>query len=309
MTEPSRRLPVLSEADLARASGAAPVFERIAVIGVGLVGGSIALAARKAWPAGLVIGVDRREVLEQAMVRHAVDVASHDPMIASEADLVILAAPVLENIRMIAELPRWLPRDAVITDVGATKRATVEAARSLPGRFRFVGGHPLAGMPRGGFEHARPDLFINRPWVLTPDPPPQGEEPDPVLSRLSAFVEGLGARPVVMPSPAEHDRLLAFLAQLPQLTVSALAAVVGQGASGGLHLAGRGLSDTTRLAASPASTWRDVCATNADAIAIALDRLIEVLARMRASLESGEAIESVFAAANEFRSQLETEQG
>ncbi|HSK08976.1 MAG TPA: prephenate dehydrogenase/arogenate dehydrogenase family protein, partial [Vicinamibacterales bacterium] len=136
-------------------SAAAPIFERVAIVGVGLIGGSIGLAARKAWPAALVIGVDRHDVLEKAMVRHAVDVASPDMAIISAADLVVLAAPVRENLRLLADLEQWLPGEAVITDAGSTKRQIVEASRALPPRLRFVGGHPLAGMPRAGFDHAR----------------------------------------------------------------------------------------------------------------------------------------------------------
>jgi prephenate dehydrogenase len=292
-----RLLPVIP----AEAAGAPLVFERIAIVGLGLVGGSIALAARRRWPQALVIGVDLGRVLEQAVERHAIDVASEELMIASEADLVILAAPVRENVRLLASLPEWVGRDAVVTDVGSTKRAIVGAARALPPRLAFVGGHPLAGAARGGIEYARPDLFEARPWLFTPDGEPRGD----ALGRLSAFVEALGAVPRVLPSAAAHDRLLALLGHLPQLTASALMSVVGEGAGDeGLALAGRGLMDTTRLASSPAEPWKDVCATSADEIGAALDTLIGVLQSLRGSLESGEAVDAVFASAAEWRARL-----
>ncbi len=239
------------------------MFQHIAIVGLGLIGGSIALAARKAWPSALVIGVDRNEVLEKAMVRHAIDVASPDLMIASEADLVILATPVGQILELLPTLADHVGTDAVVTDVGSTKRAIVEAARMLPARLRFVAGHPLAGAARSGFDVARPDLFADRPWLFVPAPGGSDE----ALARLSAFVHGLGARPVTLPSAAEHDRLLAFLSHLPQLTASVLMSVVGDAAGDeGLALSGRGLQDTTRLPSSPASVWRDVCRTNADEI-------------------------------------------
>jgi len=292
-----RLLPVVP----AEATGAPLIFERIAIVGLGLVGGSIALAARRRWPQALVIGVDRGRVVEQAVERHAIDVASEELMIASEADLVILAAPVRENVRLLESLPQWVARDAVVTDVGSTKRATMSAARALPSRLAFVGGHPLAGAARGGLEYARPDLFEGRPWLFTPDDGTSGES----LGRVTAFVEALGAVPRVLPSAAAHDHLLAFLGHLPQLAASALMSIVGESVrDDGLALAGRGLMDTTRLASSPAEPWKDVCATSADEIGAALDALIGVLQSLRGSLESGEAIDTVFASAAEWRARL-----
>jgi prephenate dehydrogenase len=297
MPDSTRQLVVLPEGS----TGAPPPFDRIAIVGLGLIGGSIALAARTAWPQALVIGVDRKTVLEQAIVRHAIDVASDDLMIISEADLVVLAAPVGEIIRLLPELPGHLAASALVTDVGSTKRAIVEAARDLPARLPFVGGHPLAGAARGGFEAARPDLFNGRPWLLVPG---AGAEPE-TTGRLTAFVEGLGARPITLASAAEHDRMLAFLSHLPQLAASALMAVVGEGVGeAGLELAGRGLVDTTRLASSPAGIWRDICETNADQIGAALDSLVAVLQQLRQHLTGGDEIESLFASANQWRERL-----
>src|SRR5262245_18308292 len=140
-TSDDRRLPMVPS----RPQGQPPIFEKIAIIGLGLIGGSISIAAKQTWPAGLVIAVDRKDVLEQAMVRHAIDVAADELYVISEADLVVLAAPVLQNIELIDQLEEVIPGQAVVTDVGSTKRAIVEAARALPARFTFVGGHPLGG--------------------------------------------------------------------------------------------------------------------------------------------------------------------
>lgn len=264
------------------------------------MGGSLALAAREAWPSGLVIGVDDKDVLERAMVQHAIDVAADDLVVIAEADLIVLAAPVEENISLLGRLDDVVPGPAVVTDLGSTKRAIVEAARTLPPRFTFVGGHPLAGAARAGIEHARADLFHGRPWILTPG----RDDLAQTIERLFAFVAGLGASPRLM-SPEAHDRLLAFLSHLPQLTASALMRIVGEEAGAdGLSLAGRGLADTTRLASSPARIWREVCATNADHIGDALDRLIEDLRALRADLQQGDVLERVFAAAAEWKSKM-----
>ena len=275
MSETRRQLPVIQPGT--SGSAAPPIFEKVAIVGLGLIGGSIALAARERWPAGLVIGVDDKPVLETAMVRHAIDVAADDPVVMAEADLVILAAPVRQNIELLDELERHVQGQVVVTDVGSTKRAIVDRAKSLPARITFVGGHPLGGAPRGGFENARPDLFQHRPWLFTPTT----DAVSSALDRLKRFVEALGAIPHVM-SPAEHDRLLAFLSHLPQLAASALMHVVGNAAGAdGLALTGRGLADTTRLASSPATIWQDICASNADEIGQALDTLIDELQQAR----------------------------
>jgi prephenate dehydrogenase len=200
---------------------------------------------------------------------------------------------VRQNLALIDVLDENVRNQAVVTDTGSTKRAIVEAARRLPPRFTFIGGHPLAGAAEGGLEHARPDLFTGRPWLLTPDSDAAGE----ALEKLMAFTRAFDAVPHVMGADA-HDKLLAFLSHLPQLTASALMKVVGDAVGrDGLALAGRGLVDTTRLASSPAGIWKDVCATNADELAEAIDALINLLVELRGDLARGERLEEVFAEA------------
>ena len=283
--------------------GQPPIFQRVGIVGLGLIGGSIALAAREIWPGSLVIGVDRKDVLERAMVRHAIDVAADDEVVLAEADLVILAAPIQQNLEILRCLPDNVAGPAVVTDTGSTKRAVVDAASALPDRFTFIGGHPLGGAARGGIDHARPDLFRGRPWLFTPTAGHHGE----ALDKLKSFAAGLGAVPQIV-SPHDHDRLLAYISHLPQLTVSALMHVVGDAARDeGLGLSGRGLQDTTRLASSPAGIWKEVCATNADEIGSAIDALIAVLRQLRADLGTGQAIDAVFESANQWREMLLSE--
>ncbi len=296
MVHTPRTLPVIQPGRKA----SPPIFPKIGIVGLGLIGGSIALAARQTWPSGFVIAVDDNSVLEKAMVLHIADIAANDPVVLAEADLVILATPVRQNIALLGELVDHLPGSAVITDVGSTKHDIVEAARMLPPRLTFVGGHPLGGAARSGIEHARADLFAGRPWIFTPT----GDGAGAVLERLYTLTSALGAKPFSM-DPDVHDKLMASLSHLPQLVATALMHVIGERVGeDGLALAGRGLADTTRLASSPGSIWRDICATNVEEIAGALDELIGVLDGLRRDLESGSMIEDVFASANKWRTHL-----
>jgi len=282
-----------------------PIFDKIGIVGLGLIGGSIALKTRELWPTSLVIAVDNKDVLETAMRLHAIDVAADDLIVLAEADLVVLAAPVKQNIALLAELDGHVRQPAVVTDTGSTKRDIVSAAASLPPRFTFIGGHPLAGAAHGGLDHARPDLFAGRPWLLTRAARPFGRpDASDSFDKLSTFVRALGAEPRVVSADA-HDRMLAFLSHLPQLTASALMQVVGDAVGqDGLALAGRGLADTTRLASSPADIWRDIAATNADEIGPALDALIGVLQGLRKDLKDGDELADVFEHAARWRASL-----
>ena len=279
-----------------------PPFSRIAIVGVGLIGGSIALAVKRRWPAAEIVGIDRQPVLETARQTRVIDRGSDGLAGVDGAQLVILAAPVLQNAAALQELPHVV-RDAVVTDVGSTKRTIVEAARALPPGLPFVGGHPLSGAAAGGVEAARPDLFADRPWLLTRSV----SSTDAAIDSLTEFVTGLGAIPRVIDA-VEHDRLLAFLSHLPQLTVTALMHVVGDHTGPeGLTLAGRGLHDTTRLASSPASPWRDIVASNGDNISTAIDVLIAALEELKSASrpEGMPALERMFLSAARWKGVLE----
>ena len=277
-----------------------PPFRHVAIVGLGLIGGSIALGVREAWPPVRVTGVDRQAVLAHAIGSGAIHRGNETVQSIGEPDLVILAAPVRQNVQLFRDVAGRLPATSVITDVGGTKRDIVSTARALAAGPAFVGGHPIGGGERGGFGFARPDLFSRRPWIFTPD----ASTPPQALERLSNFARGLGARPSMMDAE-EHDRVMAFLSHLPQLTASALMDVIGQAAhSDGLRLAGRGLVDTTRLASSPASVWKDICAANAEEIGTALDTLIARLTELRADLRDGRTIEAVFDEAGRWRAEL-----
>ena len=284
-----------------------PPFESIAIVGLGLIGGSIALGVRERWPESRVFGVDTEAVRAHALGGGAIDRGFDSISALPNTSLIVLAAPVRQNIDLLRQMSsggRVLvdppSRRPVVTDVGGTKREIVTAARTIAPGTTFVGGHPLGGGERGGFAFARPDLFAGRPWIFTPD----GDDSSDAVERLSRFVTGLGARPCIL-SADEHDRVMAYVSHLPQLAASALMEAVGAAAGvEGLRMAGRGLVDTTRLASSPADVWRDICLTNADAIGDALDCLIARLTQLRGDLRHGEAIEAIFSAAAKWRAEL-----
>lgn len=275
-----------------------PPFSTIAIAGFGLIGGSIALGVRERWPSCRIVGVDRPAVLAHAFGSGALDRGVNRLSEAGNVDLIVLAAPVSQNVRLLEESASLTLPHTVITDVGGTKRDIVAAARALP-QVTFVAGHPIGGAERGGFGFARPDLFQRRPWIFTP----HAHSPDAV-ARLFALARGLGAEPTMLDAD-EHDQLMAYLSHLTQLTATALMCVAGKGAAAaGLNLAGRGLLDTTRLASSPASVWTDICRTNADLIGVAIDQLIETLRTMRSGLDDAGQMEQLFSEANRWRAEL-----
>ena len=261
-----------------------PPFRRVAIVGNGLIGGSVRLAARRAWAD-----------IETAALDAGDDLAG-----VGGADLVVLAAPVRANIALIDRIQPHITAATVVTDTGSTKRAIAAAAAAHPS-MDFIGGHPMAGAAKGGAANARADLFDGRPWILTPG----ARTPSEMAGRLDTFVGGLGAVPHVM-TPELHDRFVGAVSHLPQLTASALMHVVGKLAGdAGLEIAGPGLLDATRLAASGPEIWKDIASTNEDVLRDALDQLIRTLTDLRNTLETGEAVNSVFASAARWRAALE----
>ena len=276
-------------------------FERIAIVGLGLIGGSLGLAVRRAWPQAFVLGVDSREdAVSEALSRHVVHAGATDIRAAGDAGLIVLAAPVRANLAALPALVRHALPTAILTDAGSTKRAIVEAWRVSGGRQRFVGGHPLAGAASSGLADASAGLFTGRKWVFTPE----DDCPADIVGRLEAFVAALGAVPCTMTADA-HDRVMAVVSHLPQLAASALMQVVGDmSGEAGLALAGTGLADTTRIASSAPGIWRDICATNADTIRPALAGYIQALQGLCDDLPQGDELERVFDRARAWRDRL-----
>jgi prephenate dehydrogenase len=274
-------------------------LRRVGIAGIGLIGTSIALAARRRWPDVTIAGVDVEGVLAHPHAAAAVDRASSDLLSLAGSDLIVLAMPVDAVIEALPRLAGLGPETAV-TDTGSTKRAIVRAGRIVAG---FVGGHPMAGAERSGPGAARADLFDGRPWWIVPG----AERP---TSLVRAFVEGLGARPLDV-DPDHHDALVAAVSHLPQIVASALMNRVGLAAgTEGLGHAGAGLRDATRLADSSAEMWASVLATNADRIAPLVQALASDLQEIAGQLESAghgardQSVRRLFEEAARWRSRL-----
>lgn len=252
----------------------------VAIVGVGLIGGSFGLALRKAGFQGEILGVSSERSIAEAVSRGAVDRGVTLDEGARAADLIFLSQPISGIVETIRKLDGLVRRDALVTDAGSTKRVIVEeAARSQRG-WAFLGGHPMAGKELRGVTAADADLFRGRPWVLT------GElEDHPVARVFRKWIALFGARELVLDA-ATHDRLVAWASHLPQLASTALASVLRERAQDAATVAGPGLLDMTRLAMSSWELWSDIFATNGGAVTEALDCYIAKLQGLRASLET-----------------------
>ncbi|MCB1014634.1 MAG: prephenate dehydrogenase [Acidimicrobiales bacterium] len=248
---------------------------RAAVVGTGLIGGSIGLALRaQGWH---VSGVDRDDArATRALELGAIDAVGRDP----SADLTFVATPV----GAVVELARAVLEGTagVVTDVGSVKGPIVRAVDDP----RFVGGHPMAGSEQEGVEGARADLFEGAVWVLTPD----GSTDETAYTTVRSAVSGLGAEVVAIPAD-RHDELVAVVSHVPHLTAATLMALADARSADHralLRLAAGGFRDMTRVAAGHPGIWPDICAENRSAIVDTLDRLIEALGETREIVASGD---------------------
>jgi prephenate dehydrogenase len=276
-------------ARLAVIEGGGGGFRRVAIVGVGLIGGSLGMALRARGWARSVVGVGRdAERLANARRLGAVDEVALDLAEGVVgADLVVLATPIFQ---VLADLPRLVPHlapGAVVTDVGSTKAEIARAGDAHLPAGAFVPGHPMAGSERSGVEAADPDLFEGAVWALTPT-----ESTDPgALARVRALAEAVGARARTL-SPDEHDRAVAITSHLPHVlayALSALAAAEAEQNPSLYALAAGSFASATRVAASPPELWRDVALTNREALAAALRAYRADLDRVLAALGSGDA--------------------
>jgi len=249
----------------------AALFRQMTLCGVGLIGGSFALTARKLGLVARIVGLGRTQAnLDVAMARGLVDEVTRDPALAARgADLVMLATPVMTFPETLAAMGPHLPEDAVVTDVGSVKEWVVHELEPLIGpRMALVGVHPVAGKETVGAAAAEEDLFVNRRVIVTPS----GRSTPDAVAKVEALWRATGAK-VERMTPAAHDAILARASHLPQLVASALAASLEHEQIDGkraIEYGAGGLRDTTRLAASSAEMWRDICLTNRAAILAAL---------------------------------------
>ncbi len=253
-------------------------MKTVAIFGVGLIGGSFALALREAGFAGQIVGVSSPGTLARALQLKVIDRGASAEQAAREADLIYLAQPILRILDTLAELDHWVRPDALVTDAGSTKSAIVDRASAVLRRCQFLGGHPMAGRERRGVEAAEPGLFRGRPYVLTPRSHAELETPQAL--ELQAWIKKIGAVPIVL-SPHEHDRIVAYTSHLPQLASTALAALLEGRTEPGSGVFGPALVDSTRLALSSFDIWGDILATNRGPILEALQSYIARLEQFK----------------------------
>jgi len=292
---------------LARSGEKTTLFQRAAIIGTGLIGGSLGMALRRRELAWHVVAVARtEESLRLALARGVADSATRSLAEAvNGADLVVLAAPVsliIQHLELIAET---VSDSCLVTDVGSVKApivAVAEKALRHPGQF--VGGHPLAGSERRGIAAARPDLLEGAAWVLTPT----AVTDEAALDRAQDLIARLGARSLLL-SPQEHDELVARTSHLPHLAAAALVNVVAariKERAETLDIIGQGFRDTTRIAAGDAALWADIALANADALLAAVEELSEGIGRFSAAIKAGsrDELERLLADAQRAREKL-----
>ena len=263
-------------------------FQSVAIIGVGLIGGSIGLALRERKLAGRVVGIGRNQTnLARAKKLGCVDeLATSVAEGVSAADLVVVCTPVEQIPALIAEAAKHAPAGAVFTDAGSTKATVVAQTEALlhvrfDGLLPFVGSHPIAGGEKSGPEAARSDLFVKRTVVVTPT----ASTDDHAIERVERLWRSLKGQ-VVRLSPQRHDEVLARTSHLPHLVASALAAATPAEM---LPLtARRAGSDTTRIAAGDAELWRQIFLANRSSTLKALDDFETVLSEFRTALEAGD---------------------
>ena len=273
-------------------------FSRIGIVGIGLIGGSVARAARVASSTVSIIGLDEDDVSRAASDAGIIDRPADLDDIAA-CDLVVLAAPVSANLAWLDRLAAVRSR-ALVTDVGGTKRQMNVMASALGARLSFVGGHPMAGSERSGFAAADAALFHDKKWFVVPTPTSASDD----VSRLDAWIRTLGAVPSVVDAET-HDRVMATVSALPQVAASVLMAVVADRVDvEGLRMSGPGLRDTTRLAGSAATWMTDGLAHNTREVADALDAFIAELRIVRDQLDTPERVSSLFTRAQEWRRTL-----
>ena len=278
---------------------------KLAIIGVGLIGGSLGLALKDALGDAIYItGLCRTEAsMRAAMACGAVDVASSDlEAVVGDADIVYLSPPVLQIVPMVERILPYLKDGAILTDAGSTKGYIYEALhRILPPHVYYVPGHPMTGREKSGVEAATKDLFVGKAYVIIDDT----SVPQEAKERLMALLRHTRANFTTL-DLAQHDRCAAVISHVPHLAAAALVTLLnrsGDDLDSCLKLIGGGFKDTTRIASSNADMWADICMTNAVPIADSLRELQAILGEVITAVERGDrqAVHDYFAASKERR--------
>ncbi len=264
----------------------APAFQKLAVVGLGLLGGSVALAAREAGLVARVAGAGRRRApLEDALARGVVDEIGDVETAVAGADLVVLATPVGAMTKALEAAAPHLAPGAIVTDVGSVKGPLADTLPGLlPQGAAYVGSHPMAGSHEKGNAHARADLFRGACCVVTPLPSTSAD----ALARVRGFWEALGAR-VIERSPGVHDDEVAWVSHVPHVLAFAFAHALGQAPAQVGEMAGSGFRDFTRIANSDAELWGEILSSNTKALVRPIEAFKQALGELAHVIEHGDA--------------------
>jgi prephenate dehydrogenase len=281
------------------------MFDTVTIIGVGLLGGSLAAAFKRRAVAKRIIGISSPDTLKTATELKIIDLGyGYDELErgVQDVELVILCTPIARIIELLPSVVNKVAPGTIITDVGSTKRIIMETAdKYLPKQVTFIGGHPMAGSEKSGVSATDPFLFENAIYVLTPSTSTNPEK----LTKLSKAFSAIGAQVVIL-EPDRHDTIAATISHLPQMLAVALVNTlrsVSEKQPEYLKLAAGGFRDMTRIASSPFSVWRDICATNQDLIREKLDEYISQLQEIK-DLVGTEALCEKFSSASLLRGSI-----
>ena len=257
---------------------------KVAIIGPGLLGASMAMALRQRGDCLVAIWARRSESIVEAQEMGFADLATTDLALAvQEASIIVLCTPIGSMSVLARQLVPLISAEALITDVGSVKGCVVtELGPIFKGHGRFVGSHPMAGSEQTGMKAARADLFVDCTCVITPE---ESSEPRAV-AELAVFWEGLGCR-VHKTTPARHDEMVALVSHFPHLLAASLVDMIAKKEPGAFALCGPGFRDTTRVASGSAAMWTEILRSNRDAVRNSTEAMIEKLREIVRLLDSG----------------------
>ena len=243
-------------------------FNKISIIGVGLIGGSLGLALKEKKPNFKIVGIDKQEIIEKAIAREAIDEGTVNLEEGiEEADIVIIATPVKTILNILTQINPFLKKGCLVTDTGSTKQQIVQKANKVLSKdVFFIGGHPMAGSEKCGIESANPHLFQDRTYILTPTK----KSNLIAIEKIFSLIKMIDANRLIL-DPLEHDRIVSAVSHLPQIIAVSLINAIGELAIRGnnnnyFKAIGGGFRDMTRIALSPCKIWEDICDTNQENI-------------------------------------------
>jgi len=243
-------------------------FNKITIIGVGLIGGSLGLALKEKKPNFKIVGIDKQEIIEKAIARGAIDEGTVNLKEGiEEADIVIIATPVKTILNLLTQINPFLKKGCIVTDTGSTKQQIVRKANKVLSKdIFFIGGHPMAGSEEYGIDSANSHLFQDKTYILTPTK----KSNLIAIEKISSLIKMIGAKRLILDS-LEHDRIVGAVSHLPQIMAVSLVNMVSElvrkeNNNNYFKAVGEGFKDITRIASSPYKIWEDICDTNQENI-------------------------------------------